>query len=65
MNEDIDVHRLALDKVGRILGPARASNLLTAFLSSWPRRERLVSAEDRTHATMLAVCSRAACRRMH
>jgi len=46
MNEGVDVHRLALDKVGRILGPARASNLLTAFLSSRPARERLESAED-------------------
>jgi hypothetical protein len=45
MNE-VDVHRLALEKVGRILGPARASNLLTSFLSSWPPRDRLQSPED-------------------
>ena len=44
MGEEVDVHALALDKVGRILGPARARSLLQGFLGE--RRDRLRSPED-------------------
>lgn len=44
--ESVDVHALALEKVGRILGPARANVLMTGFLGEWPRRERLSTPED-------------------
>jgi hypothetical protein len=44
--EPVDVHALALEKVGRILGPARAQALLASFLGEWPRRERLKTPED-------------------
>lgn len=44
--EGVDVHALALEKVGRILGPARAQTLLTGFLGEWPQRDRLRTPED-------------------
>lgn len=42
---ECDVHELALDKVGRILGPERARTLIAGFLAG-RRGARLTSPED-------------------
>lgn len=44
-HERIDVHALALTKLGRVLGPIRARMLLDAFLARHGS-ERLASADD-------------------
>ena len=45
-HDDVDVHVLALEKVGRILGATRARSLLAGFLAEAPACERLRSPAD-------------------